>query len=78
MKKKTMRYYLMSKLKRKNRTKTILLSLSFLGMFLIGIYSTVVVASTYQVALIKETEYFEITQYEEDAWHTNINASSTE
>lgn len=67
----------MSKLKRKNRTKTILLSLSFLGMFLIGIYSTVVVASTYQVALIKETEYFEITQYEEDAWHTIINASST-
>ncbi len=67
----------MLKLKRKNRTKTILLSLSLLGMFLIGIYSTVVVASTYQVALIKETEYFSITQYEEDAWHTTVNASST-
>ena len=69
----------MSKLKRKNRTKTktILISLSLLGMFLIGIYSTVVVASTYQVALIKETEYFTITHYEEDAWYTTVNASST-
>jgi hypothetical protein len=61
----------------KDRYKTSLLSFVFLGILICGFFATSVSASpTYQLTLAKGTDVFTVTQYDDSAWKTTVNASS--
>ena len=63
-------------LKSKNRTS--LLSLTIISLFLIGILSTSIVASsTYQLTLAKRTDDFVVELYNGAEWKTTVDSNST-
>jgi len=60
------------------KTKVNYLGLSLLGLIIFGmLITTVSAATTYQSTLVKGTEEFIITQYDETAWKNTVNTSST-
>ena len=62
----------------KNKTRTRVLSLTILGLFLIGILSTSIVASTtYQHTLTKGTDDFVVELYDDTEWKNTVDSSLT-
>ena len=62
----------------KSKTKTSILSLTILSLFLIGILSTSIVASpTYQHTLAKRTDDFIVELYNSAEWKTTVDSNST-
>jgi len=62
----------------KSKTRTSILSLTILSLFLIGILSTTIVASsTYQHTLTKGTDDFVVTLYNSADWKTTVGSNLT-
>jgi len=62
----------------KSKTKTRILSLTLLSLFLIGILSTSIVASTtYQLTLTKGTDDFVVELYNDAEWKNTVDSSLT-
>lgn len=62
----------------KNKTKTILLSLSLLSIILLGVLSSSISASvTYQLNLSKGTDEFTVEVYNDTDWKTTVDTSLT-
>ena len=62
----------------KNKTRTRVLSLTILSLFLIGILSTSIVASTtYQHTLTKGTDDFVVELYDDTEWKNTVDSSLT-
>ncbi|MFX0059359.1 MAG: hypothetical protein ACFE85_09640 [Candidatus Hodarchaeota archaeon] len=61
----------------KNKTKVEILSISIISLIIIGMFSTTVYGVTYQVALKKGTEQFNVEYYNDSAWKSTVNSSST-
>ncbi len=62
----------------KSKTRTRILSLTILNLFLIGILSTSIVASTtYQHTLTKRTDEFVVELYDSDEWKNTVNSTLT-
>ncbi len=62
----------------KSKTRTSILSLTILSLFLIGILSTSIVASTtYQNTLTKGTDEFVVELYDGDEWKNTVDPSLT-
>jgi len=62
----------------KSKTRTSILSLTILSLFLIGTLSTSIVASsTYQLTLAKRTDDFVVELYNSAEWETTVDSNST-
>ena len=62
----------------KSKTRTSVLSLTILSLFLIGILSTSIVASTtYQLTLTKGTDDFVVELYDDAEWKNTVDSSLT-
>jgi len=62
----------------KSKTRTRILSLTILSLFLIGFLSTSIVASsTYQHTLAKGTDEFVVELYDSDEWKNTVDSSLT-
>ena len=62
----------------KSKTRTSILSLTILSLFLIGIFSTSIVASTtYQHTLTKGTDDFVVELYNDTEWKNTVDSSLT-
>jgi len=62
----------------KSKTRTSILSLTILSLFLIGIFSTSIVASTtYQHTLTKGTDDFVVELYNDAEWKNTVDSSLT-
>jgi len=62
----------------KRKTRTSILSLTILSLFLIGILSTSIVASTtYQHTLMKGTDEFVVELYDSTEWNNTVDSSLT-
>jgi len=62
----------------KSKNRTSILSLTILSLFLIGILSTSIVASsTYQLTLAKRTDDFVVELYNSTEWKTTVDSNST-
>ena len=61
----------------KNKTKTSLLSLILLGIIMAGVLSTPALASSnYQSTLVKGTDIFTVSEYNDAVWKTTVNNST--
>ena len=61
----------------KNKTKTSLLSLTLLGIIMCGVLFTPALASSnYQSTLVKGTDIFTVSEYNDAAWKTTVNNST--
>ncbi len=61
----------------KNKTKTSLLSLILLGMIMCGVLFTPALASSnYQSTLVKGTDIFTVSEYNDAVWKTTVNNST--
>jgi len=61
----------------KNKTKTSLLSLFLLGIIMCGVLSTTALASlNYQSTLVKGTDIFTVSEYNDAVWKTTVNNST--
>jgi len=59
-------------------TKIRITGVSLLCMFFLGMFSTITTANgNYNIALTKGTEVFTVSQYDEAAWKTTVNSSTT-
>ena len=63
--------------KLKNKTKTSLLSLSLLSIILLGVLSSSISASAYQLSLSKGTDEFTVDLYNDADWKTTVDPSLT-
>ncbi len=62
----------------KKNTKISIIGISLLSIFILGIFSTTTIAKgNYNIALTKGTEVFTVSQYDEAAWKTIVNSSTT-
>ncbi len=67
--------------KNKKKTRACILSISLVGIIILGIFSNTVVAlqisanSTYQINIAKGTEILEVSRYDESSWEETINDS---
>ncbi len=62
----------------KNKIKLSLLSVILFGLIMFGALSTVVLASSnYQSTLVKGTDIFTVSQYDDTVWNTTVSNSTT-
>jgi len=62
----------------KKNTKISIIGVSLLGIIFLGMFSTISIANgNYNIALTKGTEMFTVAQYDEAAWKTTVNSSTT-
>ncbi len=62
----------------KKNIKINIIGVSLLCIIFLGMFSTITIANgNYNIALTKGTEVFTVTQYDEAAWKTTINSSTT-
>ncbi|MEE9378127.1 MAG: hypothetical protein V3V33_08835 [Candidatus Lokiarchaeia archaeon] len=61
----------------KNKTKTSLLSLILLGIIMCGVlFTTALASSNYQSTLVKGTDIFTVSEYNDAVWKTTVNNST--
>lgn len=62
----------------KKNTKIYIIGLSLFSLIIWGMFSTITVANgNYNIALTKGTDVFTVSQYDEVAWKTIVNSSTT-